>query len=68
MTTKRKTPTEATDWELGNELLHRVIDALSDSASNLTEKHPDIANRLLYFRSEIIPMYRDLVGEEKALL
>lgn len=67
-TEKRRTPKEPTDWELGNELLFKVIDNLGDMASTLNERHPDISNRLLWFRSEVIPMYRKLVGEEDALL
>lgn len=56
-----KTPT---DWELGNELLCRVMDAQSDLAEQLKFKHPKIANHLRRQRQQLVASYRMLVGEK----
>ena len=64
----RKTPQVPTDWELGNELLHNVMDNLSEAAGQFSERKPELADLLRNQWKALRPWYVHLVGLEKALV
>lgn len=52
-----------TDWELGNEILFKVIDACSSLSVECKETHPEVSMKLDKMRKEACEIYRELVKE-----
>ena len=53
-----------TDWELGNEILHNVIDAMGALAHECRTSHPEVAKELRQKIQELLPIYRELTGDQ----
>lgn len=53
------------DWELGNDILHSLIDKIDELSSEIRKTHPEERLALLDIRDEkLIPLYRELTKEQ----